>query len=57
MTTTVLHGIDQSGTTTQRPTNAPAGFCYYDTTLNKPVWYDEANGIWRYADGTDATPK
>jgi len=55
MAETVQHGIAQSGTTANRPANAPMGFCYYDTTLNKPIWYDETNGIWRYSDGTDAS--
>lgn len=27
------------GTTAQRPTVPHSGFCYLDTTLNKPVWY------------------
>lgn len=47
MTTTALHGCDQAGTTAQRPSNAPNGFVYYDTTLNMPIVRDETNAIWR----------
>ena len=42
------------GTTTDRPSlNASnAGYFYYDTTINKPIWW---NGIvWVKADGTNA---
>jgi len=44
--TTVLHGCDQSGATTERPSNAPDGFCFFDTTLNKPVFRDNVNSVW-----------
>ena len=41
----------QSGTTAQRPTvNLWIGRRYYDTSLNKPVWY--TSGGWRDATGT-----
>ena len=32
-----------SGTTGEKPTNAPIGFCYFDTTLDLPLW-KTANG-------------
>ncbi|RKN74936.1 hypothetical protein [Paenibacillus ginsengarvi] len=39
------------GTTAMRPTaNLMQGFSYYDTTLNKPIWWNGANWI----DGTGA---
>ena len=27
------------GTTTERPTGKTVGYQYFDTTLNKPIWY------------------
>ena len=37
--------------TTARPTtNLYTGLCIFDTTLNKPIWYDGSN--WRDASGT-----
>ena len=39
-----------SGTTAERPSNAPTGFVYIDTTLNKPI-YKTATG-WVDATGT-----
>ena len=44
---TVLHGCDQSGATAARPASAPDGFCFFDTTLNIPVFRDNVNSIWR----------
>ena len=32
-------GTLRSGATADRPTGIPTGFCYLDTTLNKPIWY------------------
>jgi len=46
-TITVLHGCDQSGTTAQRPGNAPDGFCFFDTDLDIPIFRDNANDLWR----------
>jgi len=40
-----------SGTTTERPSNAPTGFVYIDTTLNKPVYKTDSGWI----DATGAT--
>jgi hypothetical protein len=42
--------IIQSGATAGRPTGKPAGYSFYDTTLNKPVFYDGTS--WRDATGT-----
>lgn len=39
MPITVLHGHDQSGPTTAMPTNADAGFLFYDTTVNQLYVY------------------
>lgn len=52
---TGLHGCDQSGTTAQRPSNAPDGFAFFDTTLNVPIFYDETNEVWRDGLGRDIT--
>ena len=38
------------GTTVQRPTGVTAGFQFYDTTLNKPIWWNGIN--WVDATGT-----
>lgn len=51
--TTVLHGCDQAGSTAARPTNAPDGFCYFDTDLNMPIYRDNIDGIWRDALGAN----
>lgn len=46
-----------SGSTEQRPTRTdlPTGFCYFDTTLNKPIWLannNDGNGRrWRDSNG------
>lgn len=53
---TVLHGIDQSGATAARPSNAPDGFCFFDTTLNIPIFRDNVNALWRDGLGRDITP-
>lgn len=52
MAEVVLHGIPCAGTTAQRPTNAPNGFCFFDTSLARPLWYDEANEVWVDATGS-----
>lgn len=41
-----------NGTTEQRPTNATIGFQYFDTTLNKPIWWNSTN--WVDKDGNNA---
>lgn len=46
MTTTVQHGCDQSGTSSQRPTNPPDGFAFYDTTLRDLIVWDETIENW-----------
>ena len=35
----------KSGTTEERPSNAPIGFNFFDTTLNRPVWKTFGN-LW-----------
>ena len=37
--------ILKSGTTEERPSNAPIGFNFFDTTLNRPVWKTFGN-LW-----------
>jgi hypothetical protein len=39
-----------SGVTTNRPTDKTAGYQYFDTTLNKPIWYTGSK--WVDATGT-----
>ena len=29
-----------SGTTANRPSNPYTGFCYFDTTIIRPIWFD-----------------
>lgn len=44
----------KQGTTQQRPTGVKAGFYYFDTTLNKPIWKKEDTGtIWVDATGAE----
>lgn len=54
MATSVLHGHDQSGPTANRPTNADAGFTYYDTDVGALLTFDGTNWVAkaRSADGT-----
>lgn len=40
-----------SGTTSNRPTNVLVGFQYFDTTINKPIFWDSSKWI----DATGAT--
>ena len=40
-----------SGTTSNRPTNVLVGFQYFDTTINKPIFWDGSKWI----DATEAT--
>lgn len=40
------------GTTSERPNNAGVGDRYYDTSLNRPLWFDGT--IWRDAMGGPA---
>ena len=37
---------------TDRPTNIEKGFCFFDTNLNKPIWWTGTK--WVDANGTDA---
>lgn len=49
-----LPNIIVKGTTQQRPTDVKAGFYYFDTTLNKPIWKKEDTGtIWVDATGAE----
>lgn len=42
----------KQGTTQQRPTEVKAGFYYFDTTLNKPIWKkDDTSEDWVDATG------
>lgn len=45
-----INALQQSGTTANRPTKALyVGRPYFDTTLNRPIWYTGTN--WIRADG------
>lgn len=44
--------LGATGTTAQRPTIRPSGFAYFDTTVNRPIWWNGAS--WRFADGLAA---
>lgn len=46
-----VYGTKYSGTTENRPSSINAGFQYFDTTLNKPIWY--TGSAW--ADATGAS--
>jgi len=39
------------GTTTERPAGKTVGYQYFDTTLNKPIWYTGTTWV----DSTGAT--
>lgn len=45
------YSIKYSGTTEQRPTKIKSGFQYFDTTLNKPIWWTGEK--WVDATGAD----
>lgn len=42
--------VARSGATGERPQNVLAGFCYFDKTINKPVWWNGSS--WTDASGT-----
>lgn len=46
----ICFSVQQSGTTADRPTkDLWVGRTYFDTTLNRPIWYTGTN--WIRADG------
>lgn len=42
--------IKKEGNTSDRPSNAPIGTCYYDETIGKPIWWNGT--LWIDATGT-----
>lgn len=43
-----------SGATTARPTaQLTMGQFFYDTTLNKPIWWNSTSSTWKDATGTN----
>jgi hypothetical protein len=38
--------VNANGTTAARPTTAPVGFSYFDTTLGKAVWLKTTPSTW-----------
>ena len=43
--TTVANKINQAGSTAARPTTAVLGQCYFDTELNKPIWFNGTDWV------------
>lgn len=53
---TFLDAQDSGGATGSRPVDPPLHTCYYDTTLDKPIWcVDNSTGanVWKDATGTN----
>lgn len=48
---TIMNQTGIARTSTYRPTNPTAGDFFYDTTINKPIWYNGTN--WVDATGTN----
>lgn len=49
------YNIRNIGNTENRPTNPTIGFQYFDTTLNKPVWWNDTK--WIDSNGNDVDVK
>ena len=48
----IVIGNNNNGITSLRPSsNIEVGFCYFDTTLNKPIWWTGTK--WVDATGAD----
>ena len=41
----VANKINQSGSTAARPDSATKGQCFFDTDLNKPIWFNGTNWV------------
>ena len=41
----VSNKVNQAGSTADRPTTASIGQCYFDTDLNKPIWFNGTNWV------------
>lgn len=52
ITTAANTAFAGAGATAQRPTSAPTGAQFFDTTVGRPIWWNGA--AWIYADGTPA---
>ena len=37
--------MNQAGSSADRPTTAVLGQCYFDTDLNKPIWFNGTNWV------------
>lgn len=48
---TIDENLQESGSTLNRPVNIQAGFLYFDTNLNKPIWWTGTK--WVDATGAD----
>jgi hypothetical protein len=46
--------VNAAGTTAARPTTAPVGYSYFDTTLGKPVFLKTTPSTWVDSTGTAA---
>lgn len=44
---TTWHGFPEQGPTSERPTNPPGGFTYFDETIRCLLYWDSVNEEWR----------
>lgn len=57
-TYSIVNNLLRSGTTSERPalTDVQAGFLYFDTTLNKPIWAVPGENKWVDVSGQTMAP-
>jgi hypothetical protein len=41
----VANKVNQAGSSADRPTTAVLGQCYFDTDLNKPIWFNGTDWV------------
>jgi hypothetical protein len=41
----VSNKVNQAGSTADRPATASIGQCYFDTNLNKPIWFNGTDWV------------
>ena len=41
----VANKVNQAGSTAVRPSSATAGQCFFDTDLNKPIWFNGSDWV------------
>lgn len=52
----IISSINEYGSTTQRPSNVAVNFQYFDTTLNKPIWWNSTKWVDSEGNDADSTP-